>query len=124
MDYGRTLEALAEWADSGEDVRALVLTGSAAAGTEHALSDRDIEVFTTDVPALVVHQSWWSGLGNVLVVERLQDGEGNPTRLAYCAGGKIDFTVLPARQPVRSQLRTTVPGAAGQRWRRRDDIAE
>ena len=77
-----TLSKPRQWADNREDVRALVLTGSAAAGTEHALSDRDIEVFTTDVPALVVNESWWSELGNILVVERLQDGEGNPTRLA------------------------------------------
>ncbi|TVT32995.1 adenylyltransferase [Amycolatopsis rhizosphaerae] len=98
MDYPRALDALTKWGSSRPEVRALVLTGSAAAGTAHPLSDRDIEVFTTDVPALLADESWWSGLGEVLVVERLEDGDGNPTRLIHYAGGKIDFTLLPAQR--------------------------
>ena len=98
MDYSRALDALTQWAQGRDDVRALVLTGSAAAESAHSLSDRDIEVFTTDIDALLRDESWWSGLGDVLVVERLQDGDGNPTRLIYYAGGKIDFTLLPAER--------------------------
>ncbi|NLE17006.1 MAG: aminoglycoside 6-adenylyltransferase [Propioniciclava sp.] len=98
MDYSRALDALTQWAQGRDDVRALVLTGSAAAESAHSLSDRDIEVFTTDIDALLRDESWWSGLGDVLVVERLQDGDGNPTRLIYYAGGKIDFTLLPANR--------------------------
>ena len=96
MDYSRARESLVRWAQGRTDVRALVLTGSAAAQDAHPLSDRDIEVFTTDIDALLTDESWWSDLGDVLVVERLNDGDGNPTRLIYYAGGKIDFTVLPA----------------------------
>ncbi|UNX56136.1 aminoglycoside 6-adenylyltransferase [Georgenia sp. TF02-10] len=96
MDYSCALEALIRWAQGHTDVRALVLTGSAAAEAAHPLSDRDIEVFTTDVEALLRDESWWSDLGEVLVVERLEDGGGNPTRLIYYAGGKLDFTLLPA----------------------------
>ncbi|WP_016701287.1 aminoglycoside 6-adenylyltransferase [Actinoalloteichus spitiensis] len=98
MDYRRALEALVGWASTRDDVRALVLTGSAAAEGAHPLSDRDIEVFTTDTTALLRDESWWNDLGEVLVVERLEDGAGNPTRLVYYAGGKIDFTLLPARR--------------------------
>lgn len=98
MDYSRALDALIRWAQDRADVRALVLTGSAAAEAAHPLSDRDIEVFTTDIDALLTDESWWSDLGDVLVVERLEDGDGNPTRLIYYAGGKIDFTLLPAER--------------------------
>ncbi|WP_051133275.1 aminoglycoside 6-adenylyltransferase [Nocardia paucivorans] len=73
-----------------------LLTGSAAQGADHPLSDRDIQVFTTDIAALLEDESWWERLGEVLVVERLEDGDGNPTRLVYYAGGKLDFTLLPA----------------------------
>lgn len=44
---------------------------------------------------LLADESWWAELGEVLVVERLEDADGNPTRLIYYVGGKIDFTVLP-----------------------------
>jgi hypothetical protein len=51
---------------------------------------------TTNVPALVANESWWSELRSVLAVERFQDGQGNPTRLAQqdrlpCAAGPIDL---------------------------------
>ncbi|WP_063054042.1 aminoglycoside 6-adenylyltransferase [Nocardia arthritidis] len=96
MDYGDVLSALVSWAEACSGVRALVLTGSAAEGTDHPLSDRDIQVFATDVPALLEDESWWERLGEVLVVERLEDSDGNPTRLVYFGGGKLDFTLLPA----------------------------
>ncbi len=96
MDYGDTLSALVSWAEDCPAVRALVLTGSAAQGTDHLLSDRDLQVFTTDITALLEDEPWWEQLGEVLVVERLEDGDGNPTRLVYYAGGKLDFTLLPA----------------------------
>lgn len=98
MDYSRAMEALTRWAQDRALVRALVLTGSAAAGAAHPLSDRDIEVFTTDIDALLADESWWSDLGDVLVTEQLEDGDDNPTRLIYYVGGKIDFTLLPAER--------------------------
>lgn len=96
MDYDEAIDSLVVWAQQRPEVRVLVLTGSAASGSAHPLSDRDIQVFTTDIPVLVDDESWWNRLGEVIVVERLKDGDDNPTRLVYYAGGKIDFTLLPA----------------------------
>ncbi|WGD38405.1 aminoglycoside 6-adenylyltransferase [Lysinibacter sp. HNR] len=98
MDYTQVINTLVHWASTRDDIRALVLTGSAASHTAHPLSDRDIEVFSTDVPALLTDETWWRALGEVLVIERLTDGENNPTRLVYYRGGKIDFTLLPPEQ--------------------------
>jgi aminoglycoside 6-adenylyltransferase len=47
---------------------------------------------------LLADESWWSRLGDVLVVERLENAEGCPTRLAYYIGGKLDFTLIPANR--------------------------
>lgn len=98
MDYEQVIEKLKRWATADDRIRALVLTGSGATGATHPLSDRDIEVVTTAVEELLDDESWWMELGDVLVVERLENADGNPTRLAYYVGGKIDFTLLTPDQ--------------------------
>lgn len=96
MDYAEVLHRLVRWAEDAGTVRAVLLTGSAATGEEHPLSDRDIEVYALDPETVLHDESWWDGLGDVLVVERLTNENGHPTRLVYYAGGKLDFTVAPA----------------------------
>ncbi|MBA0047218.1 aminoglycoside 6-adenylyltransferase [Mycobacterium sp. NPDC050853] len=96
MNYGEVLEKLVAWATETDTVRAVLVTGSAATGDAHPLSDRDIELYASDPDELVEDDSWWSSLGEVLVVERLEDEDlGYPTRLIYYAGGKLDFTLIP-----------------------------
>ncbi|WP_430592084.1 aminoglycoside 6-adenylyltransferase [Humidisolicoccus flavus] len=95
MDYQRTIDHLIEWAASDSNVRAVVLTGSAAEGTAHPLSDRDLELHVRDAAPLTRDDSWWSELGEVLAVERLENAEGHTTRLVYYVGGKLDFTLIP-----------------------------
>ena len=70
-DYDNAIDALTAWAKNDENVRAMVMTGSAAAHETHALSDRDIEIYATNPGPLLVDNSWWDHLGDVLVVERL-----------------------------------------------------
>jgi aminoglycoside 6-adenylyltransferase len=96
VDYEAVLSSLTTWAEGDPNVRALVLTGSGAVHEEHGLSDRDIEIFAIEVEPLIADESWWSRLGDVLVVERLENGEGDATRLVYYVGGKLDFTLMPA----------------------------
>lgn len=86
------------WAQSNENVRYVVLTGSAAAAAAHPLSDRDIELHVRDTDKLETDDSWWSTLGKVLVVERLENDKNQPTRLVYYAGGKLDFTLVDIRE--------------------------
>ncbi|WP_425005022.1 aminoglycoside 6-adenylyltransferase [Mycolicibacterium sp. S3B2] len=96
MDYNAVLDALSKWAQRTDNVRAVLVTGSAAAGDVHPLSDRDIEIYAHNVESLLEDESWWNGFGEVLVVERLANDPGPPTRLIYYAGGKLDFTLIPA----------------------------
>lgn len=89
---------LTHWADAHDNVRALLLTGSAAAGQTHPLSDRDLEVYVEDLAPVLADDSWWDQLGEVLVVERLHAPGWFPSRVVYYAGGKLDLTVIPAGQ--------------------------
>lgn len=95
MDYDVAIERLLRWAGATDDVRAAVLTGSAAAGRTHPLSDRDIELHVRDPGAVLDDESWWRSLGAVLAVEELEDAEGHDTRLVHYVGGKLDFTIVP-----------------------------
>lgn len=96
MDYEEVIDKLTSWATRNDAVRAMVLTGSAAAHQSHPLSDRDIEIYVTEPARLLEDESWWDQLGEVLVVERLPNPGWHPTRLVYYAGGKIDFSIIPA----------------------------
>lgn len=94
MDHDRVIAAILNWESDDVNVRAVVLTGSAVGQQQHVLSDRDIELHVREAGPLEGSDSWWSGLGEVIAVERLEDGEGRPTRLVYYAGGKLDFTLV------------------------------
>ncbi|MCV7153988.1 aminoglycoside 6-adenylyltransferase [Mycobacterium pyrenivorans] len=64
MDYTTALDALVRWAEWTDSVRGVLVTGSAAVGDVHPLSDRDIEIYTHDVESLLEDESWWNGLGS------------------------------------------------------------
>lgn len=82
------------WAEGNENVRCVVLTGSAASVMAHPLSDRDLEFHVRDTATLEGDDSWWDTLGKVLAVERLENGNDQPTRIVYYVGGKLDFTLV------------------------------
>ncbi|TIW93436.1 MAG: adenylyltransferase [Mesorhizobium sp.] len=94
MNYDSILGSLATWAENIDNVRCIVLTGSAASGAAHALSDRDLEIHARDTAILESDDSWWESFGEVLAVERLENGNGQSTRLVYYVGGKLDFTLV------------------------------
>lgn len=97
MNYGSVLRGLSAWAASNDNIRCVVLTGSAASAAAHPLSDRDIELHVRDTAILERDDVWWNKLGQVLAVERLENGKGQPTRLIYYVGGKLDFTLVDIR---------------------------
>lgn len=94
MDYDSAIRSVLTWATQNENVRAVVLTGSAAAHAANPLSDRDIELYVRNTEPLENDDSWWLDLGDVLAVERLENGDDQPTRLVYYVGGKLDFTLV------------------------------
>ena len=96
MDHGKTLTEIRDWADRDDDIRAVVVTGSVAAGTADRWSDLDVEVFTRDPSLLLEDDEWYAPFGEVLVVEALPNPDWYPTRLVYYVDAKIDFAIAPA----------------------------
>lgn len=94
MNYDSILRSLTAWAESSDNIRCIVLTGSSASASAHPLSDRDLELHVRDLSILERDDSWWNTLGEVLAVERLENGNGRPTRIVYYVGGKLDFTLV------------------------------
>ncbi|MCZ4516942.1 aminoglycoside 6-adenylyltransferase [Rhodococcus ruber] len=68
MDYDWAVRSVLTWAKQNENVRAVVLTGSAATHAEHPMSDRDIELHVRNTEPLEYDDSWWLDLGDVLAV--------------------------------------------------------
>lgn len=57
MDYGAVIEKLTSWGRREHAVRVMVLSGSAAAHESHPLSDRDVEIYTTEPARLLEDES-------------------------------------------------------------------
>jgi len=96
MDYEFVKAELVRWAGAEDNIRAILITGSAARGQTDALSDLDIELYVRDAWPLFTQGAWYERLGDVLVVEALANPERIPTRLVYYVGGKLDFGIAYA----------------------------
>lgn len=91
------LDEIVRWAAERPDIRAVLLTGSHARGDADALSDLDVELFTTD-PERYAGREWMAGIRPVWVHLGFEPAPGRPTRnrLTIFAGGdKVDFLVGP-----------------------------
>jgi aminoglycoside 6-adenylyltransferase len=97
LDHRSEIEKVVTWARSDDNIRAVVLTGSAARGLEHVdeMSDLDIELYVESPAALLDDDSWHTQFGEVLVVEALANPGWHPTRLLYCVGKKFDLMIAP-----------------------------
>ncbi|MGA4837634.1 aminoglycoside 6-adenylyltransferase [Streptomyces sp. G45] len=94
-----TVERILAWARRQPDLCAVLRTGSRARrdGTADALSDHDIELYTTDVDRYEDGAGdWVRELGPVVVQVGLEGPWENPARLVLFEGGvKVDFQVVP-----------------------------
>ena len=94
------LQHICSWAQSKENVRAVVLTGSRV-GKEpaHELSDYDVVLFSHAPKAYLKDDTWLSAFGNpwVVVREKIKAFRKTfHTRLVIFEGGtKVDWTLMP-----------------------------
>lgn len=97
MDHQKTLEEVARWATSDDNIRAVIVTGSVARGPSemNALSDIDLELYAIEPSTLLESSTWYEAFGDVLVVEKMPNPGWFPTRLVNYADGKIDFMIAP-----------------------------
>ncbi len=95
MNQRLALDRVQAWAQSDENIRAVVLTGSVALGEGESdpLSDLDVEIYAVDTSPLLDDSEWYRRFGEVLVVEELENPGWCPTRLIYFVDGKIDFAI-------------------------------
>jgi aminoglycoside 6-adenylyltransferase len=95
--HERVLADIVGWATTYSNIRAVVLTGSAARGWSEVddLSDLDVELYLDDPSKLLENDSWFHQFGEVLVVETLRNPDWYPTRLIYYVDGKVDFMLAP-----------------------------
>jgi len=94
--YVTLLARITEWAEGDDNIRALVLTGSAARGLDATdrFSDRDIEIIARDRYPLLSSDAWFHDFAPVWVAQALDNGDAFDTRLVFFAGGqKVDFTI-------------------------------
>ncbi|WP_280410033.1 aminoglycoside 6-adenylyltransferase [Nocardia brasiliensis] len=97
MDDGFVVRVV-EWARGRGDVRVVLRTGSRGRvdGAVDALSDHDVEVFTTDPELYAGDDGWVRELGEVWVNVELEGPYDNPAHLVFFEGGvKADFQILP-----------------------------
>ncbi|MGW4841237.1 aminoglycoside 6-adenylyltransferase [Nocardia brasiliensis] len=97
MDDGFVVRVV-EWARGRGDVRVVLRTGSRGrvGGVVDALSDHDVEVFTTDPELYAGDDGWVRELGEVWVNIELAGPYDNPAHLVFFDGGvKADFQILP-----------------------------
>jgi predicted nucleotidyltransferase len=89
------LDDVVAWAAEDPNVRLVVVTGSFARGEHDELSDLDIELYVRDASLLLEETDWYQRLGDVLVVEALENPGWHPTRLVSFVDAKIDFMIAP-----------------------------
>ncbi len=91
------LQRICVWAESQQNIRAIVMMGSYARGRADELSDLDIEIFARDTKSYLTSGFWMSEIGPVIVYLSLHNDLGSPTRLVIFRDGlKVDFTISPA----------------------------
>lgn len=101
------------WANTKDDIRAAILTGSQVR-TDHPAdewSDVDLLVFTTDVPAMLDSGTWTAEIGpTVLTFLEATVATGITERRAlYETGLEVDYVILPT-----AMLDLVTGDAAGQ----------
>ena len=95
-DHAALIERIVAWAEADDNIRALVMTGSAARNpdTVDRFSDRDIEIIARDPTLLATDDAWIHAIAPVWVSLPLGD-PGGFARLVFFEGGrKVDFGVM------------------------------
>jgi aminoglycoside 6-adenylyltransferase len=99
------IRQIVRWADSREDVRAVILTGSRANPHPDSLSDYDIQVFVREIEPISRDERWIEPFGPIMVrwPLRPQSTSASPdwlTQLILFEDGiRIDFQFTIGKPP-------------------------
>lgn len=95
--HAHLIERIITWAETEDNIRAVIVTGSSTRGPDAAdrFSDRDVEIIARDQEPLLADDAWIHAIAPVWVALNLENDPGDfETRLVFFEGGrKVDFTV-------------------------------
>ena len=101
-NFERWLDGLVEWADTRDDVRALVVVGSRARDDRPAdeWSDLDCLLVTTDPDSYRERTDWLDALGDVWLTFREETATGDRVerRALFAPGVDVDFVPVSAEE--------------------------
>lgn len=118
MDSGQVLDAIVEWAERNELIRAVILEGSRATPDtvlDH-FSDYDVAFVVTDLTPFVQHEEWEAWFGEPVIHwgdRQLDDGVerwmrlvvyGDGTRIDYCFWSISAFARITEQRPLPTIL--------------------
>jgi len=100
LTYDHLTEAITQWAQAEEAVRAALIVGSRAR-TDHPAdewSDLDVVLFVLDPEVFIKAEHWAAAIGPVWLtfIERTGDGRAWERRVLYVGGLDVDFALNPA----------------------------
>jgi aminoglycoside 6-adenylyltransferase len=122
-----TIDRLARWAESRDNVRCLIVTSTRVTPGAHvdAYSDFDVIAVVNNVRSMVDDTTWQAHFGDVLIsywdpleVDPSTGAEWVSNITNYANGLKIDFNLWSPQHYTHVTVVLTVLVAAGLLWRR------
>jgi aminoglycoside 6-adenylyltransferase len=124
MEQDPVLARIVAWAETREDVRAVVLTSTRAVpgGRVDELSDWDVVLYVTDPAAFDASGEWTEAAYGPVLVAWGDEGEWRGFRrfmrlVIYRDGTKVDFTLAPAAELEAIAAGGELPHALDVGWR-------
>ena len=90
---GAMIEAVRQWAEHRDDIRALALVGSHARGDAHAGSDIDLVLLCSNPAAYVRQTDWVSSIAEVAHSSLEDWGKVRSVRVHYRNGAEVEFGI-------------------------------
>ena len=97
MRANTVIQKITEWAESDENIRAVLLTSSQVSGDTDPLSDFDVELYVSDPAPFLSDPAWQEYLGKVMVRLPTEDEQPDDERFGrlviHVDGTKVDYSI-------------------------------
>lgn len=113
--HEQLLDAIRSWAETNDDIRAMLLTSSLVnpVAPVDEFSDLDIEFAVKDLPAFLKDDSWLANFGNIIAVivenEDAFDGIHAMRMVFYEDYSKVDFKLFSIHNFLKEAAKPALP---------------